>query len=155
MDDSREIELADHERFMRRCIELAGIARSRSNTAVGSVVVLDGNVVGEGIEELPTGNNLAGHAEFLACQAAVDSTGSNRLTGAVLYSTAEPCFLCSYTIRQSGIALVVYGTDTPNIGGVTSTPPILTDPGLSHWQPAPCVLAGILEEECRAVRASC
>ena len=124
------------------------------NTPVGSVVVLDGRIVGEGIESLPTGDDITGHAEILACQAAVDKTGSKLLTGATLYSTAEPCFMCSYAIRSATISLVVYGSDTPDIGGVTSAHPILIDDRLSPWRPAPLILNGVLLDECMALRNS-
>ena len=40
---------------MRRCLELAKVARSNNNTAVGSIVVRDDKVIGEGIEGLPEG----------------------------------------------------------------------------------------------------
>ena len=64
----------DHERFIRLCHELAAEARDQGNTPVGSVVVLDGAIIGQGIETLPTGSSLTGHAETLACQAAIDAT---------------------------------------------------------------------------------
>lgn len=141
-----------HEQHIRRCIELAEVARGRKNTPVGSVIVLDGKIVGEGIESLPAGNDITGHAEIVACQAAVDKTGSKLLLGATLYSTAEPCFMCSYAIRSASIALVVYGVDTPGIGGVTSVHNILTDESLSNWMPAPRVVTGVLIDECCALR---
>jgi tRNA(adenine34) deaminase len=140
-----------HERFMRRCIELAQIAQRQHNTPVGSVVVLDGDVVGEGIEDLPAGDSVVGHAEVLACQKAVDHTGSRRLAGATLYTTAEPCFMCSYIIRQCEISLVVYGRDTPGVGGATSSHPILTDTSMLGWKPAPHVIGGVLRRECQHI----
>ena len=146
--------LREHEQYMRRCIELARIAQSRKNTPVGSVVVIDGEIVGEGIEDLPSGTSITGHAEVIACQSAVDRTGSRVLHGATLYTTAEPCFMCSYVIRQCDIALVVYGVTTPNIGGITSSHSILTDAKLSGWNPAPRVLRGILESECQQLRST-
>ena len=100
-----------HEEFMRRCIQLARQAREQGNTAVGSVVVFGGKIVGEGAEQLPAGNDLTGHAELLACQRAVETLKVRSLEKATLYSTAEPCFMCSYVIRQCRIARVVYGTD--------------------------------------------
>ncbi len=142
----------DHERFMRRCLELARIAQSQNNTPVGSVVVLDGDIVGEGIEDLPAGNSVVGHAEVLACQKAVDHTGSKLLAGATLYTTAEPCFMCSYIIRQCEISLVVYGLDTPSVGGATSSHPILTDTSVSNWKSAPRILGGVLSRECQQLR---
>jgi tRNA(adenine34) deaminase len=137
-----------HERFMRRCLELAMMARERGNTPVASVVVLDDAIIGEGIETLPTGTSITGHAETLACQAALDATGWNDLSRAILYTTAEPCFMCAYAVRQLRIDLVVYGIETPVIGAVTSIHPIRTDPALDGWRPAPAVIGGVLREEC-------
>jgi tRNA(adenine34) deaminase len=141
-----------HERFMRRCLELALVACNQGNTPVGSVVVLDGQVIGEGAETLPVGTSIIGHAELLACQAALDATGRRDLAGAVLYSTAEPCFMCSYVIRQLRLGSVVYGIETPVIGGVTSAHPILTDPALDGWRPAPAVNGGVVREECERLK---
>jgi tRNA(adenine34) deaminase len=142
-----------HEDFMRRCLELAAVARSGGNTPVGSVVVLDGRVIGEASEALPAGRSVTGHAEVLACQAALDRAVRSDLAGAVLYTTAEPCFMCSYVIRQLRVALVVYGVETPLIGGVTSVHPILTDPALDRWRPAPVVVGGVLRDDCERLRA--
>jgi tRNA(adenine34) deaminase len=120
---------------------------------VGSVVVLDGEIIGEAGEALPAGRSVTGHAEVLACQAALDRTGRRELTGSVLYTTAEPCFMCAYVIRQLRVALVVYGVDTPQFGGVTSAHPILTDPALDRWRPAPVVVGGVLRDDCERLRA--
>ncbi|MEX0641411.1 MAG: nucleoside deaminase [Pirellulales bacterium] len=137
-----------HECYLRRCIELAHLAKQQGNTPVGSVVVLDGQLIGEGIEQLPAGQLLTGHAEVLACQQAVEKTGSRLLRGATLYSTAEPCFMCSYVIRQAEIGEVVYAIATPRIGGATSEFPILTTSSLLGWKPAVRVVGGVLANEC-------
>jgi tRNA(adenine34) deaminase len=142
----------DHESHMRRCLELAREAGDRGDTPVGALVVLDGRIVAEASEELPTGNLVTGHAEVLAVQRAIDSLGRTELSGGTLYTTAEPCFMCSYAIRQARIYAVVYGRSTPLIGGVTSAHPILTSVDLDPWRPAPQVIGGVLEEECRALR---
>lgn len=142
----------DDERFMRRCLDLATEARCGGNTPVGSVVVLDGEIIGEASETLPKGSSIAGHAEILACQSALDATGRRDLAGAVLYTTAEPCFMCAYAIRQLRIGLVVYGIETPVIGGVTSTHPILIDHTLDAWRQAPAVVGGVLRAECERLK---
>ena len=142
----------DHDSFMRRCLDLATEARDRGDTPVGSLVVLDGAIVGEASETLPTGSSIAGHAEILACQAALDATGRRDLAGAVLYTTAEPCFMCAYAIRQLRIGLVVYGTETPVIGAVTSSHPILADRALDVWRPTPAILGGVLRPECERLK---
>jgi tRNA(adenine34) deaminase len=138
---------------MRRCLELAVAARSRGDIPVGSVAVLDGEVVGEAGETLPTGRSVTGHAEVLACQEALERTGRRDLAGAVLYTTAEPCFMCSFVIRQLRLAHVFYGVATPLIGGITSGHPVLTDPALDSWRSAPLVTGGVLREECERLRS--
>jgi tRNA(adenine34) deaminase len=145
--------MPSHEAFMRRCLGLAMTARSEGNTPLGSVVVLDGRVIGEASEALPAGRSVTGHAEVLACQAALERAGRGDLAGAALYTTAEPCFMCSYVIRQLRVALVVYGVETPLMGGVTSGHPILTDPALDRWRPAPAVVGGVLRDDCERLRA--
>ena len=142
-----------HEELMKRCIQLARQAKEQGNTAVGSVVVFGGKIVGEGIEQLPGGNLLTGHAELLACQQAIETLKVRSLEKAILYSTAEPCFMCSYVIRECRIAKVVYGTETPMIGGITSSFPILTALGLNSWKRAPQVIGGVLAEEIRRVHS--
>lgn len=145
--------LGHDEGLMRRCLELAAVARGRGDTPVGSVVALEGEIIGEAAETLPTGTSATGHAEVLACQDALDRTGRRDLAGAALYTTAEPCFMCSFVIRQLRVGLVVYGVETPRIGGVTSGHPILTDPALDAWRPAPRVLGGVLRDDCERLRA--
>lgn len=137
---------------MRRCLDLAAVARERGDTPVGSLVVLDGQILGEAAETLPTGPSATGHAEVLACQAALDRSGRKDLAGAVLYTSAEPCFMCSFVIRQLRIAQVVYGVETPLIGGITSDHPILTDPALDPWRLSPLVVGGILRDDCERLK---
>lgn len=154
MKTSDLVAAQEHERFMRRCIDLAKLARAHNNTPVGSVVVIGGEIVGEGVEDLPHGMSVTGHAEVLACQAAVDQRGNRFLEGASLYTTAEPCFMCSYVIRQCGISFVAYGVETPDVGGVTSAHPILTDESASKWMTAPRVVGGVLLRECQELRSA-
>ncbi len=59
---------------------------------------------------------------------------------ATLYSTAEPCFLCSFAIREAGLRRVVIGAPTPDIGGVASRYPILVADDVVRWGPAPEVV---------------
>lgn len=148
------MEHPEHEPFMRRCFELARLAFDHGNTPVGSVIVLDGQIISEGIEQLPNGMDITGHAELIAVQNAVTKVGQRSLpANACLYSTAEPCFMCSYTIRNAGISQVVYCLDTPLTGGVSSSMPVLTEPSLNSWRPAPTIVSGILQREFHETKA--
>lgn len=133
---------------MRRCIELAHQAAQSNDTLVGSLIVRDGKIIGEGVEAVKAKCDFTAHAEIEAIKAACSDLTTTNLSGCILYSTAEPCFMCSYAIRQARITLVVFGRAAPGVGGVTSAHPILTDALIKNWNPPPNVVAGVLEKEC-------
>jgi tRNA(Arg) A34 adenosine deaminase TadA len=68
-------------------------------------------------------------------------------TGLTLYSTVEPCVLCAYVVRSTGIGQVVFGIAAGRLGGCTSSYALLTD---SAWpgSPPPSITRGILAAEC-------
>lgn len=144
-------DTAQHEQFMNRCIELARMAEKSHDSLVGSLVALDGRIIAEGVEGMKAKADVTAHAEIEAIKAAGSVLKTSNLRGCVLYSTAEPCFMCSYVIRQSRISQVVIGRPAPGIGGVSSKHPILIDPLIENWTSPPEVVTGILQRECEAL----
>ncbi|MFA5619064.1 MAG: nucleoside deaminase [Weeksellaceae bacterium] len=140
-----------HEFFMRKCIELAKISKSHGESPVGSLLVLEGKVIGEGTEAVKTKNDLTCHAEIEAIRRANDLLKTRDLSGTVLYTTHEPCIMCAYMIRQSKIAMVVSGISTGEIGGYSSHLAVLTDDKIQRWNSPPLLVKGILENECAAL----
>lgn len=147
---SDEVTLADIG-FMRQAIRLAQIARDRGDTPVGSVVVRDGRIIGEGIESVRAEKDLTAHAEVRAVQEACRSLNTLDLAGCNLFTTVEPCFMCSFVIRSARISRVAIGKTAPHIGGYTSNYPILAVPDIPGLSPPPLVLTGLLEEDCSAL----
>ena len=143
-------ELMD-EKFMRRCLELAQEARAMGETAVGSVVVDGDTIIGEGMESTRTLLDHSAHAEVLAMQAASQTQQSLKLYGATLYSTVEPCVLCSWVIRKAGIARVVFGVPAGEAGGFTSQYAVLKDAELNAWVSPPEIVSGVLQDECESL----
>ena len=137
--------------FMRHALRLARVARERGDTPVGSVVVYDGHIIGEGIEAVRADKDLAAHAEVRAVQEASMSLNTLDLTGCTLLTTVEPCFMCSFVIRGAHISRVIIGRAVPYIGGYSSNYPILTAPNIPGWSQPPFVVTGVLEEECSAL----
>ncbi|HEX6137821.1 MAG TPA: deaminase, partial [Casimicrobiaceae bacterium] len=68
--------------WMQRCEDLAREAEMAGNTPVGAVVVVDGAAAGEAAEEAPRGPRAFAHAELLAVEAAIRTTGNPQLAGA-------------------------------------------------------------------------
>ena len=136
--------------YMRRCLELADTAAQAGDTAVGALIVCGDEVVGEGIERTRTTLDPAAHAEVEAIRRACRHLDTLDLRGCSLYTTVEPCVLCGYAIRRTGIAHVVYGVPAGQAGACTSSYAILADPGLEGWPQVPQVTGGVLADECLA-----
>lgn len=139
-----------HKAYMEQCLKLAMIAKAGGKTAVGSIIVQNGEIIGEGIEGDSRLPGVVSHAEALAIIAAMEHSGSKKLSDCILYTTVEPCFMCSYLIRQTEIGMVVYGTTTEEVGGDSSGFPILKVTN-KKWQTAPSIVDGILREKCVAL----
>ena len=101
------------EGFMRRAIELARRAEGEGEVPIGAVVVMDGEVVGEGWNRPIAANDPTAHAEIQALRAAASSNRNYRLTGATMYVTLEPCDMCVGAMFHARIARVVYGARDP------------------------------------------
>jgi tRNA(adenine34) deaminase len=136
--------------YMRRCLELAEVAAQAGDTAVGALIVSADAVVGEGIERTRAALDPTAHAEVEAIRRACQHLGTLDLRGCSLYSTVEPCVLCGYAIRRTGIAHVIYGVAAGQAGACTSAYAILADRDLEGWPQAPRVTAGLLGDECLA-----
>lgn len=141
-----------HEHYMQRCLEVARSAVEAGNLGVGSVIVKDETIVAEAGETLPAQPDPAGHAELIAIRRACQILNTLDLSDCILYTTAEPCWMCSYAIRETGIQWVVCGAATPDVGGISTAYPLLTDATISGWGPPPQVTTGVLAAECAAVR---
>lgn len=134
---------------MRRCIELAKIAKDRGDSPVGSIIVKDGQIVAEGIEGGKTHKDITFHAEIEAVRKAIASLGKTDLSDCFMVTTHEPCIMCSYVIRQYKIGLIIVGITTGEIGGYSSALPVLLDRTISKWTVPPKIITKILEQECK------
>jgi tRNA(adenine34) deaminase len=137
--------------FMRQALRLAEIAFGRGDPPVGAVVVSRGRVVGEGIESVRSERDFTAHAEIRAVREACLTLETLDLKGCTLYTTVEPCFMCSFVIRRAAVSRVVSGKAEFRVGGISSNHPILVDPAILGWPPPPEVATHVLEEECLAL----
>lgn len=132
--------------FMAAALVQARIARTRGEVPVGAVVVLDGEVIGEGFNQPIGTHDPTAHAEIVALRDAARRTGNYRLPGAELFVTIEPCQMCVGAMVHARIARVVYGTHEPKAGAIDSAMRAHEHPSLNHRMEA---TGGVLEEECR------
>jgi tRNA(adenine34) deaminase len=141
----------DHEFYMHRCVALGIQAGHRGDSPVGSVIVKDGHVIAEGMEANHSQMDITYHAEIEAIRHATHALKSQDLSDCTLYTTHEPCIMCSYVIRHAKIKTVVMGITTGEIGGFSSQYAILKDTSIKIWGAPPTVITGILEDNCRGL----
>jgi len=134
---------------MQAALEQAELAALRGEVPVGAVVVAaDGAVLASAGNRTRELNDPTAHAEILAIRAACAALGSERLTGADLYVTLEPCPMCAAAISNARIARLYYGAPDPKSGGIAQGPRIFDHPQCHH---APDIYDGIGEDASTAL----
>jgi tRNA(Arg) A34 adenosine deaminase TadA len=124
----------------------AEAAGARGEVPVGAVVVgADGNVLGRAGNRTRELADPTTHAEMLAIRQACAAQGSERLDGADLYVTLEPCPMCAAAISFARIRRLYWGAGDPKGGGVEHGARIFSQPTCHH---APELYGGF--EEARA-----
>jgi tRNA(adenine34) deaminase len=132
--------------MMAAALDQARQARDAGEVPVGSVVEMNGQVVGRGYNQPIGAGDPTAHAEIVAIRDAARRCGNYRLTGATLYVTVEPCLMCVGAIIHARIAMLVFGAAEPKSGAVMSTVRAGELPGHNHRFE---VASGIREAECR------
>lgn len=126
-----------HEDWMRRALALADRAANEGEVPVGAVVVRDGVLLGEGWNQMISGQDPTAHAEIVALRDAARVAGNYRLPGTTLYVTLEPCAMCAGAMVHARVASLVFGASEPRAGVVRSTASLLDALWLNHrvnWQ---------------------
>jgi guanine deaminase len=108
------------EYFMLRAIELAQNGMdTNAGGPFGAIVVLKGEIIGEGWNQVTSTNDPTAHAEVTAIREACRKLGSFQLDNCVLYTSCEPCPMCLGAIYWARPEKVVYACtreDAANIG---------------------------------------
>jgi tRNA(adenine34) deaminase len=130
--------------FMDRALAEARAAGRRGEVPIGCVVVLDGRILAEAGNRTIELSDPTAHAEMLAIRAAARQAGSQRLAGADLYVTLEPCPMCAAAISFARIRRLYYGASDPKGGAVDSGVRLFASPTCHH---APEVYSGLAEQD--------
>jgi tRNA(adenine34) deaminase len=129
---------------MEIALEEARAAGERGEVPIGAVVVLDGVVVGRSGNRTRALNDVTAHAEIAAIRVACEALGQERLAGADLYVSLEPCTMCAAAISFARIRRLYYGAEDPKGGAVESGVRFYAQPTCHH---APEVYSGLNETE--------
>ncbi len=102
--------------WMRRAIALAreGEATEGMNP-IGCVIVRDGKIVGEGCNEVDLRHDATAHAEIVSMRRAGQTLRCDELRDAVLYTTLQPCGMCTMASVWAKIGRIVYGAGREDV----------------------------------------
>ena len=131
-----------HEKYIKRCIELAknGLIAARPNPSVGCVIVYNNSIIGEGFTSSYGGN----HAEVNAINSVKEKA---LLKKATLYVSLEPCNHFGKTPPCSDL-IVKYGIENVVIGCVDPHDKVAGS-GIKKLEANGCnVIVGVLEKDC-------
>ncbi|MFT6917352.1 MAG: tRNA(adenine34) deaminase [Motiliproteus sp.] len=133
--------------WMTHALALAEQGAVLGEVPVGALVVLEGELIGEGWNQPISSHDPSAHAEVVALRQASRKLLNYRLPGATLYVTLEPCTMCAGALIHARISRVVYGASEPKAGVVASRTKLLSSDWF-NWSPA--VTGGVLAEQCSA-----
>jgi tRNA(adenine34) deaminase len=104
--------LADDETFMRQALELAEWEGQREGRApIGCLIVLGNEVVAQSTNRVGVDFDPTAHAEMVAIRNATKSRRARDLRGATLYTTLQPCGMCTMASIWTRIGRIVYGAE--------------------------------------------
>jgi tRNA(Arg) A34 adenosine deaminase TadA len=96
------------EDFVRQAISLAREARAAGDAPFGAVLVIDGSAVLTARNTTNTDRDPTAHAETNLVATAIRQLSPDQIRRAVLYTSCEPCAMCTGTMYWAGIRTVVY-----------------------------------------------
>ena len=135
----------DQEKFMLAALEEAEIGLAEGEVPIGAVAVKDGRIIARGHNRRNQMTDITRHAE-MECLHDLSKNLPNGfdLSDVIIYSTLEPCAMCSGAMIHYGVKTVVYG-EKDLINGAAG----------SHYdflkQVKTTIIAGVLRDQCRDI----
>ncbi len=141
MVETRETSV---QRPMEIALQEASAAAGRDEVPVGAAIAHEGKIVARAGNRTRELNDPTAHAEMLAIRQACAELGQERLAGAELYVTLEPCAMCAAAISFARIGRLYFGAADPKGGAVENGVRFFSSPTCHH---APEIYSGIGERE--------
>jgi tRNA(Arg) A34 adenosine deaminase TadA len=142
----------DFEAMMHLALDEAQISLKEGNKGYGAVVALGQRILSRAHDTAVTQRDPSLHAEVNAVRQAVRVLGDANLSGAILFSTCEPCPMCSSLAVWANLTAIVYGAsidETARLGkmrirvnavDIVEKSPVMIE-----------VIGGVLRKECLAL----
>ncbi len=131
--------------YMQLALEEAEAAAARGEVPVGAVLIMDGEVTARAGNRILELKDPTAHAEMLVMREAAKALQNERLMGAQLFVTLEPCAMCAAAMAFARVGRLVFAADDPKGGAVLHGPKFFEQP-TCHWRPEVARIDGALAD---------
>lgn len=136
------------EIFMRKAIELSTLAVEHGNEPFGAVLVKNGEIVYTNENQIYSAADPTFHAEAGLIRRFCRETRITDLSEYTMYSSCEPCFMCSGALVWTRLGRLVYGASNIDLCGILNEEASASSKIVfQHSSCKPNVTAGVLREE--------
>ncbi len=112
----------DDERFLRRAIELAVAGRAGGQAPFGSLLVgPDGAVLAEDHNTVIADDDISAHPELKLARWAAQQLSPVQAAGTTMYTSCQPCGMCTGAIERSGLGRVVFALSNEQFAAIKPT----------------------------------
>ena len=132
------------EFLMREALVQAKKALKKGEVPIGAVVVLGDEIIGRGYNQSITTRDPTAHAEIIALKEASNRLDNYRLNEAIIYTTLEPCLMCSGALVHARIKKIIFAAQDTKSGVVVNNGGLIQSEFLNHKV---SFEGGILEKE--------
>ena len=132
------------EFLMREALVQAKKALKKGEVPIGAVVVLGEEIIGRGYNQPITTKDPTAHAEIIALKEASNRLDNYRLNEAIIYTTLEPCLMCSGALVHARIKKIIFAAQDTKSGVVVNNGGLIQSEFLNHKV---SFEGGILEKE--------
>lgn len=132
--------MTDDLKYMNLALKEALKAKKIDEVPIGAVIVKAGEVIASSYNHKETEGIATAHAEILAINEACKLLGTWHLEDCCLYTTIEPCMMCTGAIIQARLKRVVYGAANDSFGYLQKAAPKKVE-----------IISGVLEEEAKKI----
>lgn len=105
-----------NEKYMALAINEAEKAYKKNDVPIGCVIVKNGKIISKAHNKKELKKNAIMHAEIIAIAKACKKLKTWHLDDCVLYTTVEPCMMCTGAIIQSRIKKIYYSISNKSFG---------------------------------------
>jgi tRNA(Arg) A34 adenosine deaminase TadA len=101
--------------FLRQAVAITKRPQHHDGIAEGCVIVMNGKIIGDGVNETGLRNDASAHAVVNAVREACTSISSPDIAGSVAYTTSRPCAMCLSLLHFAGVTELYYRESTENL----------------------------------------